>query len=365
MPETPRDAPHPHAAHATRLSAETTQEILDSAPVGLLLYQDGRVIYANEAACKMLGQTIEELMSLTQEQVRSIIWEEDRPAVMKTMDALAGGEVVPPVTHRVRTADGSPLWVDGYASTLLIDGRSANRVLFFDVSGRYAIEKDLEASATLLKGITDSAIDSIFCKDIELRYTFANKAICELLGCTLEQLIGKRPEEVFGEADGKIVRDVDNRCLGGEEVSAIRALSIDGKEHTFHTIQVPMKDVSGKAIGIAGIVRDVTDEANTRQELAESKERYRQLVEASPNGIAVHAEGKVVFANSEAVRLLGASGPEELLGLDWKREWSELMAPLSGLRPHLDRLLKTADPLPRLYSGMPQHAKKRKQQMPC
>jgi PAS domain S-box-containing protein len=48
--------------------------------------------------------------------------------------------------------------------------------------------------------------------------------------------------------------------------------------------------------------------------LRESEERYRQIVELSPEAIAVHSEGRIVFANRAAVRLAGAKNADELLG---------------------------------------------------
>ena len=45
-----------------------------------------------------------------------------------------------------------------------------------------------------------------------------------------------------------------------------------------------------------------------------SEERYRQLVELSPNTIIVQCEGKVVFINPAGIRLFGAENPEQLLG---------------------------------------------------
>jgi PAS domain S-box-containing protein len=48
--------------------------------------------------------------------------------------------------------------------------------------------------------------------------------------------------------------------------------------------------------------------------IRKSEERYRQLVEISPDAIAVHCEGKIVFVNPAAVRLLGATSHDELLG---------------------------------------------------
>jgi PAS domain S-box-containing protein len=54
--------------------------------------------------------------------------------------------------------------------------------------------------------------------------------------------------------------------------------------------------------------------ARGREEVQESYERYSTLVELSPDAIFVHADGKFLFANPAAVQLLGASGPEQIIG---------------------------------------------------
>lgn len=48
--------------------------------------------------------------------------------------------------------------------------------------------------------------------------------------------------------------------------------------------------------------------------LDESEERYRRLVEHSPDGIIVHNLHELIFANTAAAKILGATNPEELLG---------------------------------------------------
>lgn len=50
------------------------------------------------------------------------------------------------------------------------------------------------------------------------------------------------------------------------------------------------------------------------QALLESEQRYKNLVELSPDAILVHAEGKYLFANPAAAELFGAGSPEEILG---------------------------------------------------
>jgi PAS domain S-box-containing protein len=55
-------------------------------------------------------------------------------------------------------------------------------------------------------------------------------------------------------------------------------------------------------------------EQKKQETLRESEERYRQLIELSPDAVIIHSQGKVTFANTTASRLLGASSSALLLG---------------------------------------------------
>ncbi|HEY3275096.1 MAG TPA: response regulator [Syntrophorhabdaceae bacterium] len=50
------------------------------------------------------------------------------------------------------------------------------------------------------------------------------------------------------------------------------------------------------------------------RQLKESEERYRQLVELSPDIIVVHKEGRIEFINAAGARLLGADDPGTFIG---------------------------------------------------
>ena len=66
--------------------------------------------------------------------------------------------------------------------------------------------------------------------------------------------------------------------------------------------------------------RDLDLEMAAREEaeaaLAASEVRHRQLFESSPFAILVHRDGKVIYSNSEACRIIGAQSPDDLEGAD-------------------------------------------------
>jgi PAS domain S-box-containing protein len=94
----------------------------------------------------------------------------------------------------------------------------------------------------------------------------------------------------------------------------------------------------------AGILGAAIGRERSGQALADSEERYRWLVELSPDGIVVHADGRVIFANDTAVQLIGARGPDDLIG----RPVIEFVDPefRAAVAERIRRMLDTGEPVP-------------------
>jgi diguanylate cyclase (GGDEF)-like protein/PAS domain S-box-containing protein len=67
--------------------------------------------------------------------------------------------------------------------------------------------------------------------------------------------------------------------------------------------------------GLLGIATDVTRRHADRQELADMADRYRLLVELSPDAICVHENGILKYVNPAAVRFIKADSPSDVLGI--------------------------------------------------
>jgi PAS domain S-box-containing protein len=83
----------------------------------------------------------------------------------------------------------------------------------------------------------------------------------------------------------------------------------------YEVFSTPLMD-KGHMIGRVCSFRDITARVNAENELHKSEERYRTLVELSPDAIFVSVDGKTAFSNMAGVKMLGAKSREDIYQRD-------------------------------------------------
>ena len=122
-----------------RLLAENSTDLITR------LGPDLRRTYVSPASRTLLGYEPEELLGRRPEET---IVEEDLPAVSAAIAHLVAEGVGPPVSYRMRRADGTALWVE--ATGRRLEDGSGYLLAIRDISRRKAVEHDLhEANARL------------------------------------------------------------------------------------------------------------------------------------------------------------------------------------------------------------------------
>ena len=76
----------------------------------------------------------------------------------------------------------------------------------------------------------------------------------------------------------------------------------------------PLWEADGSVSGVLIHGVDVTAQAVAAEALRQSEAQYRSLVELSPDGILIHVDGIIVFANQAAVKILGGDSASDLRG---------------------------------------------------
>lgn len=99
--------------------------------------------------------------------------------------------------------------------------------------------------------------------------------------------------------------------VSGQYDEIYRIQRPDGSIRWIRDRAFPIRDQTGAIYRIAGIAEDITAFKQVEEALRQSEERYRGLIESSPEAIFVEQEGKLVYINPAGLRLLGYDAVSE------------------------------------------------------
>lgn len=63
-----------------------------------------------------------------------------------------------------------------------------------------------------------------------------------------------------------------------------------------------------------GFITDITDKKVIEESLRESEEKYRGLIENSPDTVVIYRDGIIVFTNDEGIRMVGGKSKDDIIG---------------------------------------------------
>ena len=187
------------------------------------------------------------------------------------------------------------------------------------LTDRVRINEALQEREKLLTSIYDTVGDCIFLLSVvDGRYRFesVNHAFVRVTGLNKEAVEGKYVDEVIPEPSlSSIVLKNYARAITERKIIQWEEVSNYSTGILVGIVSVaPVFDKNGVCTHLVGSVHDITERKRIEDDLRASEERYRLLVESSPEGIMVHKNGLFVFANQAALTLFGATDPKQLIG---------------------------------------------------
>ena len=224
----------------------------------------GKFTYVNQAGVHNFGYSKDELLKGI--QVRDTIPKEDYDISKESIGEIFKGKVI--VAERTFIRKNGTEFIGEIHSGPIYEGKNiiGVRGVVRDITKRKQAEERLRESEELLTSIFDTAKDSIFIKDSQLKYKKINPAMERLFNKSSEKIIGKIDSHLFGKEAGDHTLKVDKRVLKGEIVEEFPTKPVEGVMRSFHTIKVPLKNSDGKITGICGIARDITEQKQAEQE---------------------------------------------------------------------------------------------------
>ena len=186
--------------------------------------------------------------------------------------------------------------------------------------GARKTEDALARTTARLEGIVASAMDAIISVDAQQRIVVFNAAAERMFGMSagvaLGQSLGRFIPARFRAAHAGHIKQfgqtrVSTRRMGA--LGTVSGLRANGQEFPLEA-SISQVGAGGEKL-FTVILRDITERQRVEDALRESEERYRGLLEVSPDAIYLCQDARIKYINGAGVRLFGAARPEQLLGM--------------------------------------------------
>lgn len=302
------------ADEALRESEEKYRHLVEQSLQGLTILQDGRPVFANSAMLDISGYSHEEYLALSAEGMMATVHPDDRPRIAHVMaDRLKGKKFAAENEFRILRKDGDIRWVLTHGSLISYHGTPAIQITYFDITDRKQAEQALLESEEKFRSIIDTTVSGIgIHQEGIIRYI--NPAGVRILGYAgPEEIVGRQVMDfVASQFRAEVHGRMDALNCGMAPVGIEQFVRKNGTLVDVEVTGAPFR-YNGKP-AVLVVFSDITKRKLAEDALRESEDRYRKLVEISPNAVLLHRDGKAIYANRALARILGMENADDFLG---------------------------------------------------
>jgi PAS domain S-box-containing protein len=146
-----------------------------------------------------------------------------------------------------------------------------------------------------------------------VRNVYVSEVAAEILGWTQQELMTRDPMKHIAPEDLPRLTERLKQRTDGDEGTSHYELSVLRKDGSRVPIELSATEVNLNGVrAVFSFIFDMTARKAAEQARARSEARFRELIEKAPEGIAIHRDGYIVYANPAFVATLGFSSAEEV-----------------------------------------------------
>jgi PAS domain S-box-containing protein len=249
-----------------------SQNIIDKLPHIFLVRN-------SERAYTSVNQTIADIIGVKKEDILNSIAGDHKLQGSNMLDIIDPTETNEEFkNHKVRLIDkDSQLRIFEVTRTKIrkpISKEEIFVIIGIDESKREKYERLLNREKALLNSLINSIPDLIFYKNKNLEYIGGNEAFLNFTRLkSNKEIIGKKDIDIFPKNVAEKFRISDEQLLNTRKPEELTGweTGTNGERVLYYTVKVPIIDDIGDVIGLVGISRDITKQAEAQDELQKAK----------------------------------------------------------------------------------------------
>ena len=189
----------------------------------------------------------------------------------------------------------------------------ANQELRREIADRQNAEIALRQSEAKYRDLVENMTEIVYAVDREGKVTYVSPSIETSLGYPPAEVMGRHFADFRFPPDGSRLAQGFQRLLAGEgQENEYRFLTKTGEVRWLRASSQAIVE-EGHVVGVQGLLMDVTMQKQAEQELRESEERWRLVVENAPDFVLmVDRDGRILFLNR--LEEGGEMSPEDVMG---------------------------------------------------
>jgi len=287
--------------------------LLNSAPVGLYIVQDGLFRYANPRFLEVTGYDKDELIGTTS---LDLVYPDDRDMVRQEAVKMLKGERSGEYEYRIISKSGQIKWILETVSSIIHEGRIASLGHFMDITERRQAEEALAIKSLLLEAATETTLNGILAIDDQNKIILSNRRFQEIWQIPQELIDAKDHEPVLQKA-AQLIKDNPDTFMKDVHSLFQQKEAKERQERWLKNGQIidryssPLLDINGEYRGRIWYFQDITERKHAEEELRIKN----SALESSINAFAIaDLEGNLIYVNNAFLKLWGYSSSREVLG---------------------------------------------------
>ena len=292
-------------------SEEQYRKLYELSPETIYVQSEGNIVFINPAGLKLLKAKDEN--EIIGRKVLDFIHPEFREIVSNRMADIRNNSANAPLKEeKYICLDGSIVDVEVIGTAFTFKGKGAALVVLRDITERKKYEVALKESEERYRILIETMHDGVMQVDNDDKIQFVNNSMCDILGYTYHELIGKvGTETIIFKDDWDIVREKNRTRLKGiSDIYEVRGIKKTGEIIWLNVSGTPIGDKSGKVIGSVGFLSDITERKRAEEEVI----KISQAIKQSPVTVVItDIKGDIEYVNPKFVEVTGYR-PEEVIG---------------------------------------------------